>query len=79
MRRSIPEDYEVLFLQGGATGLFSAIPLNILDGEKCEADYIVTGIWSRKAHKEAKNFCQANLVLPDGECCIGKFTFFYLY
>jgi phosphoserine aminotransferase len=49
----IPDDYRVLFLQGGASLQFSMVPLNLLppDGS---ADYIVTGAWSQKAVKEAK-------------------------
>lgn len=48
----IPEEYEVLFLQGGASLQFSMIPMNLL-GEHGVADYIVTGSWSKKAVKEA--------------------------
>ena len=44
---AIPEHYRVLFLQGGATLQFSAIPLNLLAG--ASADYVVTGTWSKKA------------------------------
>ncbi len=50
---SIPENYQILFLQGGATLQFSMIPLNFLrEGET--ADYVVTGAWGKKAIKEAK-------------------------
>ena len=50
---NIPEDYEVVFLQGGASLQFSMIPMNFLnEGEK--AGYIMTGSWSEKAIKEAK-------------------------
>ncbi|MDR1848658.1 MAG: 3-phosphoserine/phosphohydroxythreonine transaminase, partial [Zoogloeaceae bacterium] len=48
---AIPEHYRVLFLQGGATLQFSAIPLNLLAG--ASADYVVTGTWSKKAFVEA--------------------------
>jgi phosphoserine aminotransferase len=48
----IPADYKVLFLQGGATQQFAQIPLNLLAGRA--ADYIVTGVWSDKAYKEAR-------------------------
>jgi len=52
---SIPDDYEVLFLQGGASLQFSMVPMNFLQpGQK--AGYIVTGSWSEKALKEAKLF-----------------------
>lgn len=49
---SIPDEYEVLFLQGGATLQFSMIPINYL-GADDSADYIVTGAWGKKAVKEA--------------------------
>ncbi len=49
---SIPEQYKVLFLQGGATQQFAQIPMNLLAGRS--ADYIVTGSWSKKAVKEAQ-------------------------
>lgn len=49
----VPEGYNVLFLQGGASLQFSMVPMNILTSEGF-ADYIVTGAWSQKAVKEAK-------------------------
>lgn len=57
---TIPDNYKVLFLQGGATLQFSAIPLNLL-GDKISADYILTGDWGLKAIDEAKRFCQVNI------------------
>ena len=56
----IPENYHVLFLQGGATLQFSMIPLNIMP-PKNKADYIVTGAWSKKAVKEAKRVGEVNI------------------
>ncbi|MGM0563447.1 MAG: 3-phosphoserine/phosphohydroxythreonine transaminase [Pseudomonadota bacterium] len=56
----IPDNYKVLFLQGGATAQFSAVPLNLLRG-KTTADYINTGNWSKKAIAEAKRFCDVNV------------------
>jgi len=53
---SIPASYELLFLQGGATLQFAQVPMNLLRG-KGKADYVVTGEWSKKAVKEAKNYC----------------------
>ena len=49
---NIPDNYKVLFLQGGASQQFSAIPLNLMRGKS--ADYINTGMWSKKAIAEAK-------------------------
>ncbi len=45
---SLSDDYAVLFLQGGASTQFSAVPLNLLDG-RAGADYVNTGQWSKKA------------------------------
>jgi phosphoserine aminotransferase len=53
---AIPENYKVLFLQGGASAQFSLIPQNILNG-KAKACYIKTGAWSEKAIKDAKSYC----------------------
>jgi phosphoserine aminotransferase len=53
----IPENYKVLFLQGGATAQFSFIPQNLLNG-KTKACYIKTGAWSEKAVSDAKNYCE---------------------
>ncbi|HUL95014.1 MAG TPA: 3-phosphoserine/phosphohydroxythreonine transaminase [Usitatibacter sp.] len=57
---AIPKGYKVLFLQGGATMHFSAVPMNLLGGKKL-ADYVNTGEWSKKAIAEAKKFCQVNV------------------
>jgi len=57
----IPDNYKVLFLQGGATSQFSAIPLNLkFLGDK--ADYAHTGHWSKKAIADAKRFVEVNVV-----------------
>lgn len=52
---NIPDNYKVLFLQGGATLQFAMIPINLLRNSK-KADYIVTGTWSKKAYEEAVKF-----------------------
>ena len=57
---AIPDEYKVLFLQGGATSQFSMIPQNLL-GTKSGADYIYTGQWSKKAIAEAGKFCNVNV------------------
>jgi len=57
---AIPENYKVLFLQGGASTQFAMIPLNLL-GDKTSADYINTGMWSKKAIAEAKRYCDVNV------------------
>ena len=57
---AIPDNYHVLFLQGGATQQFAAIPMNLM--QHGVADYIVSGSWSKKAAKEAKLYGTANVV-----------------
>jgi phosphoserine aminotransferase len=49
----IPDNYRVLFLQGGASLQFAMVPMNLLSSDRT-ADYLVTGVWSQKAVKEAK-------------------------
>jgi phosphoserine aminotransferase len=56
----IPEDYKVLFLQGGASSQFAMVPMNLLRGGK-QADYVNTGSWSKKAIAEAKRYCEVNV------------------
>jgi phosphoserine aminotransferase len=58
---AIPENYKVLFLQGGASSQFAMVPINLLRGKK-SADYTNTGGWSKKAIAEAKRFCDVNVV-----------------
>ena len=57
---TIPDDYAVLFLQGGASLQFSMVPLNIMVSGK--ADYIDSGMWSTKAIKEAKKIGRVNVI-----------------
>jgi len=63
---SISDDYEVLFVQGGASSQFSMVPLNLL-GDKTVADYVNTGQWSKKAIAEAKRYCDVNVVASSEE------------
>ncbi len=57
----ISDDYAIVFLHGGASTQFSAVPLNLLGG-KGSADYVNTGQWSRKAIAEAGRYCDVNVV-----------------
>ncbi len=57
---AVPDNYKVLFLQGGASAQFAMVPLNLLRGKR-SADYINTGAWSKKAIGEAKRFCDVNI------------------
>ena len=56
---AIPDNYKVIFSQGGGRGQFAAVPLNIL-GDKTQADYLLTGQWSKSAVVEGKKYCQVN-------------------
>ncbi|MDE2388468.1 MAG: 3-phosphoserine/phosphohydroxythreonine transaminase [Betaproteobacteria bacterium] len=56
----IPQNYKVLFLQGGASSQFAMVPMNLLRG-KTSADYINTGQWSTKAIEEASRYCTVNV------------------
>ncbi len=67
---AIPENYKVMFLQGGASSQFAAIPMNLMRGKKV-ADYINTGSWSKKAIAEAKRYCDVNVAASTEE---SKFT-----
>jgi phosphoserine aminotransferase len=57
---NVPENYHILFLQGGATLQFSMVPMNLIT-TKNKADYIITGYWSQKALKEAKKVGTINI------------------
>jgi phosphoserine aminotransferase len=58
---NIPDDYEVLFLQGGASLQFTMIPMNLLEDDK-KAQYVLTGSWSEKALKEAKKLGDSEVI-----------------
>ena len=57
----IPDNYKVLFLQGGASTQFAMVPLNLFTNSK-KADYVNTGMWSKKAISEAKRYGNVNIV-----------------
>lgn len=61
---AVPDNYKVLFLQGGASQQFAQIPMNLLRGKK-QADYVNTGMWSGKAIQEARRYCDVNVVASD--------------
>jgi phosphoserine aminotransferase len=66
---AVPANYKVLFLQGGATAQFAAIPMNLARPDAV-ADYVNTGAWSKKAIGEAKRFCKVNVAADAG----GKYS-----
>lgn len=63
---NIPENYEVLFLQGGASTQFAMIPLNLMNKNR-KADYIITGQWANKAYKEAARYGAARAVASSAD------------
>jgi len=63
---SIPSDYKVLFLSGGATGQFAAVPMNLATWGST-VDYVNTGSWSKKALEEARTFCSRVHVVADSK------------
>ncbi len=63
---NIPDNYKVLFLQGGASTQFAAIPLNFMNGSG-KADFIITGQWAKKAYQEACKYGDAKAVASSGE------------
>ncbi len=58
---NVPDNYKVLFLQGGASTQFAAIPLNFMN-KNGKADYIITGVWAKKAWQEAQKYGAARKV-----------------
>ena len=63
---NIPDNYKVLFLQGGGTLQFAMVPLNLMVGSG-KADYIVTGTWAKKAAQEAKKFGDVKILASSEE------------
>lgn len=62
---NIPDNYKVLFLQGGASQQFAAIPMNLMKNKV--ADYIVTGQWAKKAAAEAEKYGKVNIVASSAD------------
>ena len=63
---NIPENYEVLFLQGGASTQFAMVPFNLMNKNK-KADYVITGQWANKAYKEAARYGNARAVASSAD------------
>ena len=61
----IPENYTVLFLQGGGSTQFAMVPMNLMKNRV--ADYIITGQWAKKAHKEASIYGKANAIASSAD------------
>ncbi|MBQ4101029.1 MAG: 3-phosphoserine/phosphohydroxythreonine transaminase [Oscillospiraceae bacterium] len=63
---NIPDNYKVLFLQGGASSQFAMVPLNLLN-KTGKADYVITGQWAKKAHQEASKYGECNVVASSAD------------
>ncbi len=68
---AVPDNYKLLFLQGGALAMNALIPMNLL-GDKTSADYVNTGEWSKKSIQEAGKYCRANVIASSAD---RKFTY----
>jgi phosphoserine aminotransferase len=78
---SVPDEYKVLFMQGGASTQFAAVPLN-LTAEGGTIDHVITGAWSKKASAEAQKYCNVNVaakVMLRSTCCGSPSTDAFLY
>jgi len=62
---NIPDNYKVLFLQGGASQQFAMIPMNLMKNKV--ADYIITGNWAKKAYQEAQKYGKANAIASSAD------------
>ncbi len=62
---NIPDNYKVLFLQGGASQQFAMIPMNLMKNKV--ADYIITGQWAKKAYQEASQYGKANAIASSAD------------
>ncbi len=62
----IPDDYKVLFVQGGASSQFAMVPMNLMTGSG-KADFVITGQWAKKAHQEAARYGEANIVASSAD------------
>ena len=62
----IPDNYKVLFLQGGASSQFAMVPLNLMNGSG-KADYVITGQWAKKAAAEGGRYGKVNVVASSAD------------
>jgi phosphoserine aminotransferase len=63
---AVPSNYKILFLQGGATGQFAGVAMNLTKPDSV-VDYVNTGTWSKKAASEAKRYCRVNIAADAGD------------
>ena len=63
---NIPDNYKVLFLQGGASSQFAMIPMNLMKKHH-KADFVITGQWAKKAYSEAQKYGECNVVASSAD------------
>jgi len=73
----IPDEYEILFMQGGGNGQFAAVPMNLCPTGKEKATYVVNGTWSVRAVGEAEKYCQPQVISSQNDD--GTYTSFPSY
>jgi len=62
---TVPEDFKILFMQGGGIAENANVPLNLSHGER--ADFVVTGAWSERSQKEARKYCDVNVAASNAD------------
>jgi phosphoserine aminotransferase len=62
---AVPEHFHILFMQGGGLGENAIVPMNLSRGGS--ADFVITGSWSAKSHKEAQRYCKANIAASNAD------------
>mmetsp|Transcript_42511 Transcript_42511/g.51614 ORF Transcript_42511/g.51614 Transcript_42511/m.51614 type:complete len:433 (+) Transcript_42511:80-1378(+) len=69
----VPDNYKILFMQGGASTQFACLPLNLTESPEDTVDFVVTGSWGKKAYQECGRYCKTNIA-ADGKEYAGKYT-----
>jgi phosphoserine aminotransferase len=62
---AVPQDFKILFMQGGGIAENAIVPLNLSRGER--ADFVVTGVWSERSQKEARKYCDVNVAASNAD------------
>ena len=72
----VPDNYQILFMQGGAIGQNAIIPLNLLGGARKTVDTVVAGAWSVKTQKEAARYADTAPIIANSDDGEGRFTYY---
>ncbi|WMI81065.1 3-phosphoserine/phosphohydroxythreonine transaminase [Anaerotignum sp. MB30-C6] len=68
---NIPDNYKIMFLQGGGSTQFAMVPMNLMNKNK-KADYVVTGQWAKKAAEEAKKYGEVNIIATSADTTFNR-------